>query len=254
MRLPQGWRVRAFDEIDGTNAALRRMVEMAAEDSAGLIITARSQSAGRGREGRAWSSPPGNLYASFLVDAVGGIARAPEIGFVAALAVVDAIQALMPDRAPDDVLRCKWPNDVLFDGAKVSGILLETVNAPAGGQLYVIIGIGINLVPVSVEQPRYPITSLAQQGAKIGPAQALEALAKHFAIWFDTWRRDGFAPVRARWLQFAAGLGQTISVRLPTETVTGTFTGLEADGALVIDPGTGPRRVHAGDVILPQAE
>ncbi|MBL8630341.1 MAG: biotin--[acetyl-CoA-carboxylase] ligase [Rhodospirillaceae bacterium] len=254
LRLPQGWRVKAFDELDGTNAALRRMVEMGAEDSEGLIITAKSQSAGRGRDGRAWTSPPGNLYASFLVPASGGVMRASEIGFVAALAVIGAIQTLVPDNAPDEALRCKWPNDVLFEGAKVSGILLETVNAPEGGKLYVIVGIGLNLVPVDVDQARYPVTSLAQHGTRVGTGTALEALAKHFAIWMDTWLRDGFAPVREGWLKSAAGLGQTISVRLPQETISGTFIDIDANGALVIDTIVGRRTIHAGDVILPRSE
>lgn len=254
IRLPQGWRIKAFDEIDGTNAALRRMVEMGAEDSEGLIITARMQTAGRGREGRVWTSTPGNLFASFLVEATGGVARAPELGFVSSLAVISAIQTLMPDHAPDQSLRCKWPNDVLFDGAKVSGILLETVNSPAGGKLYVIVGIGINLVAVDVEQPRYAITSLAQHGAKIGVAQALEPLVKQLAIWVETWQREGFGPIRDAWLKFAAGIGQTLSVRLPHETVSGIFADLDVDGALMIETAAGPRRIHAGDVILPRAE
>ncbi len=254
IRLPQGWRVKAFDELDSTNAALRRMVEMGAEDSEGLIITAKSQTAGRGREGRAWTSTPGNLFASFLADASAGVMRAPELGFVASLAVIGAIQTVMPDNAPDESLKCKWPNDVLFDGAKVSGILLETVNAPDGGKLYVIIGIGINLVQVAVEQPRYAITSLAQHGGKVGVTEALEALTKNLAIWIETWAREGFGPVRDAWLKCAAGIGQTIAVRLPQETVTGTFTDLDVDGALVIETATGSRRIHAGDVILPPKE
>ncbi len=253
IRLPQGWRVKAFDELDSTNAALRRMVEMGAEDSEGLIITAKSQTAGRGREGRAWTSAPGNLFASFLVDASAGVMRAPELGFVAALAVIAAIQTIMPDHAPDESLRCKWPNDVLFDGAKVSGILLETVNAPEG-KLYVIMGIGINLVAVEVDQPRYAITSLAQHGARVFPPQTLEALTKHIAILVETWQREGFGPIRDAWLKYAAGIGQTINVRLPHETVTGTFTDLDVDGALVIETSSGPRRIHAGDVILPRKE
>jgi BirA family biotin operon repressor/biotin-[acetyl-CoA-carboxylase] ligase len=250
IRLPQGWRLKAFDEIDGTNAALRRMVEMGAEESAGLVITAKSQTAGRGRDGRDWISPAGNLYASFLVEATAGVARASELSFVAALGVISGIQALMPDHAPDQSLRCKWPNDVLFDGAKVAGILLETVNAPAGA-LYVIVGIGINLVPVTLNNPRYAVTSLSEHGAKLGPMQTLEALAKHFAIWLETWQRDGFAPIREAWLKFGAGLGENIDVRLPTKTVSGVFTDLGANGALILQTAEGVQTIHAGDVILP---
>lgn len=249
-RLPQGWRQRAFDELDSTNAALRRMVEMGAESGAGLVIVAKSQTAGRGRDGRVWSSPPGNLYASFLVEAKGGIAHAPELGFVASLAVISAVQSLLPDRASDQSIHCKWPNDVLFDGAKVSGILLETVNAPNDGNLYVIVGIGLNLIPVTVENARYAITSLAEHGGRVSTAHALEVLTKYLAIWHDTWLREGFAPIREAWLTHAAGLGQTIAVQLPTEKLAGIFVDLDADGALVIEDPTGRRRILAGDLIL----
>jgi len=250
IRLPQGWRVRAFDALDSTNAALKRMVEAGTEAAEGLIVAAKSQTAGRGRSGRTWASPPGNVYASFLIEAKSGIVHAPETGFVAAVAVVAAIQALMPDRASDAALRCKWPNDVLFEGAKVAGILPETTAPPETGPAFVVLGIGLNLVPVRVDAP-YPVTSLAEHGAEIGPGQALEALARQLAHHLDLWRRDGFAPIRRAWLDHAAGLGEEIVVQLPRETVTGRFVDLDADGALIVDNAGQRRRILAGDVILP---
>jgi len=251
VRLPEGWRVKSFDVLDGTNAALRRMVEAGAEAREGLIITAKTQTAGRGRGGRAWVSPVGNLYASLLVKSEEGLARAPEIGFVAAVAVMAAIQSLMPDRASDAALRCKWPNDILFEGAKVSGILLETATAPDSEDAFVVLGIGLNLIPVTLHNPQYEVTSLAQHGGHVNTALALEALAKQLALHLDLWRREGFGPIRRMWLERAAGRDDIITVQMPGEVLTGRFIDLDSDGALVLETrADARRRVLAGDVVL----
>lgn len=240
----------AFDNLDSTNTALRRMVEAGTEAAEGLIVTAKSQSAGRGRSGRIWSSPPGNLYASVVVAGPEEQSRAPELGFVAAVAVIAAIQSLLPDHASDAVLRCKWPNDVLFEGAKVSGILLETADAPEASLPFVIIGVGINLMPVEVAEAMYPITSLAEHGRRVTPTQALEAHCRQLAHHLDIWRRGGFGPIRELWLDHAEGLDEPITVKLHNETITGRFTGLDADGALMVEQTPGnSRRILAGDVM-----
>ena len=241
----------AFDVLDSTNMALRRMVEAGTEAAEGLIVTAKAQTAGRGRLGRAWASPVGNLYASFLIESPEGFTRTPELSFVAAVAVIATIQVLLPDRGSDAALRCKWPNDVLFDGAKVSGILLETTHAPDSNGIFVVLGIGLNLVPVELPQAPYPITSLAEHGGHVGRVQALEALAKQLAHYLDVWRQDGFAPIRQFWLDHAAGLSQTISVQLPSEKLSGRFIEIDIDGALVLQDSSGQhRRILAGDVTL----
>jgi BirA family transcriptional regulator, biotin operon repressor / biotin---[acetyl-CoA-carboxylase] ligase len=251
VRLPEGWRLMAFDSIDSTNSALTRMVEAGTEAGEGLVITAKSQTAGRGRSGRTWASPQGNLFSSFLIKSDDGLVNAAQLGFVAALAVIQAIQSLLPDRASDSVLRCKWPNDVLFSGEKISGILLETVSPPDSGDVFVVMGIGLNLVAVDVDQPTYAITSLAQQGRHVTASQALEPLARALARNVDLWRREGFAPMRKAWLAHAAGLGQSITVRLPRETIVGTFLDIDADGAMTLEESPGQfRTVVAGDVIL----
>lgn len=243
-----------FEELDSTSTALRRMIEMGTETAEGLIVTARMQTAGRGRGGRSWSSPPGNLYASVLIEPPDQLARAPEIGFVAGLAIIAAIQSLVPDRASDEAVRCKWPNDVLFEGAKVAGLLLETAHSPGVTKPCVILGVGLNLEPVAVARPLYPVTSLLDFGHRIAPVHAMEALAKQLALYLVQWRRDGFAPIREAWLAHAAGLGGPITVQLPQETLTGRFTGLDAHGALLVQMEDGKtRRVIAGDVILPPA-
>ena len=242
----------AFDVLESTNTTLRQMLEAGIEAEEGLIVAAKSQTAGRGRGGRAWVSPAGNLYASFLVKSDGGLLRAPEIGFVAAVAMIAAIQALVPDQASDAALRCKWPNDVLFEGAKVSGILLETACAPESPDVYVVLGMGLNLVPVALPEPLYAVTSLAQYGSHVKPVLALEALAKHLARYIEIWRQEGFEPIRKIWLAHAAGLNETITVKLPSPVLTGRFVDIDSDCALVIEDNSGHRRrVLAGDVVLP---
>jgi BirA family biotin operon repressor/biotin-[acetyl-CoA-carboxylase] ligase len=251
VRLPEGWRLKSFDVLDSTSAALRRMVEAGAEMREGLVITAKTQTSGRGRGGRTWVSPVGNLYASILVKSDEGLARAPEIGFIAAVAVLRAIQALMPGQASDAALRCKWPNDVLFDGAKVSGILLETAKAPESEDVFVVLGIGLNLVPVTLPNPLYEVTSLAQRGGQVNTAQAMEALAKQLALHLGLWRREGFGPIRRIWLDHAAGRDDMVTVQAPGEVLTGRFVDIDSDGALVLETrAEARRRVLAGDVIL----
>jgi len=251
IRLPEGWRHLHVDELDSTNTALKRMVEMGTEAAEGMIVSARIQTAGRGRDGRAWSSPPGNLYASILVEPPEQISRAPEISFVAALGVIAAIQSLVPDRASDEAVRAKWPNDILFEGAKVAGILLETAQAPDAAKPCVVLGIGLNLEPVAIAPAVYPVTSLLDYGHRVSPTQALEAVAKHLALQLGLWRREGFAATREAWMARAAGLGGAVTVRLPQESMTGRLVGIDADGAaLVDDEGGTRRRIVAGDILL----
>lgn len=259
VHLPQGWRLLRLAEADSTNAVLRRLVETGAETHEGLVVWAEWQTAGRGRAGREWVGAPGNLYASLLVAAPmndsAPAARGAELGFIAGLAVVEAIQTLAPARAPDNLLACKWPNDVLFDGAKLAGVLLETVTTPGaapGGERLAVVGIGVNVHPVDVPKALYPVTSLAEHEIRVNAPRLLEAVVHAFAARLAHWRRDGFAPVREEWLRRAAGLGRPVTVDLPGGAVAGRFVDLDADGALVLEGADGSRRrVLAGDLLPP---
>jgi BirA family biotin operon repressor/biotin-[acetyl-CoA-carboxylase] ligase len=201
-------------------------------------VIADRQTAGRGRRGRAWSDGAGNLMASVLVRAQGPV---QQLSFVAALALRAALVGSDPDIA--DRLRLKWPNDVLLDGTKFAGILLER----AGDGL--VIGFGVNIVghPAVAERPA---TSLAAAGALTpAPRALLEGLRAAFAAFRALWADAGFEPVRAQWLAHASGLGDRVAARLSGETIEGWFDGLEPDGALALrlDDGT-LRPVHAGEV------
>jgi len=249
--LPTGWRTMEFDELDSTNAALKRIAEQGGDIAEGLLVWARSQTGGRGRAGRAWESPPGNVYASFLVKAPEP-RNAPEIGFVAALAARDAILELPRHNTAPPVVTFKWPNDVLVEGKKVCGILPELVTDP-DGRRWIVLGIGINLIPVDVPDALYPIGSLSDSHVDTRPAHALTFLARALAAWLETWRTDGFPAVREAWRVYGPQAGAPLSVRLSEGVVTGSYAGLDGDGALLLDTPAGRRKLLVGDVMFGEA-
>lgn len=240
-RLPEGFRLLRYDTLGSTNDEARRLAEAGA--APWTLIWARSQSAGRGRRQRAWVSPPGNLYASLILRPDTGAGTAAQLGFVAALALGDAISSQLPKLEP----RYKWPNDVLVAGAKLAGILLESSAAPGGAVDWLVIGMGVN---VTSHPPgtAYPATSLAAHGAVPALEALLERIAAALQSWEARWRRDGFGPVRQAWLGRAEGLGGPIGVRLEGESLTGRFVDLDGDGALLIETEAGRRRIAAGEV------
>jgi BirA family biotin operon repressor/biotin-[acetyl-CoA-carboxylase] ligase len=236
--LPPEFRLLDHDRLASSNDEAKRL----ARDGAAhlTVVWAREQDAGHGRRGRAWVSPAGNLAVSFILRPDCAAAVAAQLGFVAAVALGEALG--LP------ALRNKWPNDLLVDGRKLSGILLESETGPAGTLSWIVVGIGVNIL----DHPReteMPATSLHAAGCHDVDATALLVrLAPALLRWYEIWRRDGFAPVRAAWLDRAAGLGEAIAVRLPNETLAGIFAGLDDDGALILQSATGARRIAAGEI------
>jgi BirA family biotin operon repressor/biotin-[acetyl-CoA-carboxylase] ligase len=210
--------------------------------ASGLWLRADAQSGGRGRHGREWVSPPGNLYASTLVRLAPGDPPAATLTLAAAVALDELLGALVgPER-----VQIKWPNDLLLDGAKVSGILLER----AGDA--VVIGFGVNLAhhPEGLDRA---ITSLAAAGLiPPAPQSFAEDLAAAFARWLGRWRSEGLGPVRRRWLERAHPPGTALVVRNGDgDAVEGLFEGLASDGALRLRLADGSvHAMHAGDVFL----
>lgn len=251
---PDFFRVLAFDDIDSTNAEARRRAE--AGERGPLAIWARRQSAGRGRRGRHWVSSEGNLHASFLIspDRSPECLRPPiraenamQVGFVASLAIADAMRHALPRSA---FVTCKWPNDVLIEGRKVAGILIESALKPDGDLDWMIVGMGVNVAhcpdPGDVN---YPITSMAREGAHDPDSETvLKSIAQRFLTHMVTWRTLGFGPVRRAWLACGAGLGKPVRVHLGTEILDGIFENLDEDGALILNAGGVLRRVVAGEV------
>ncbi len=237
-------RIEVFDALDSTNEEAKRR---ALSGEAGpLWIVARAQTAGRGRRGRAWTSANGNLFTTglFRLDASPG--RAAQLSFAAALAVADLTASVIPS----ELVKLKWPNDVLVAGKKVCGILLESGAHPGGG-LWLAVGIGVNLVHHPEDQER-PATNLSVHGDAVSPDEAVKRLAERFEHWRTVWARDGFAPIREAWLARAWGLGERCTARLDGETVEGMFADVSDDGSLRLDLNDGRRRlVSAGDVFFP---
>lgn len=226
---PEGYALKHFDEINSTNEEARRIASAGGKGP--LWIIADRQTAGRGRRGRVWESPPGNLAATLLIDPGKPAAECAQLSFVTAIAAADMLSAL----APHANIRVKWPNDVLADGKKIAGILLESASSGAAPPQWLAIGIGINLKHFP-PQTEFPATSLAALGAEEPPTpgDALTALAASFAKWYETWRGRGFAPIREAWLARAAGLGARIVARLSNGEATGVFEGLDETGALIL--------------------
>lgn len=241
--LPEGYRLRHYEAVGSSNDEAKALARAGAPG--GTIIWADRQTAGRGRRGHAWASPPGNLYLSLLLRPAAPPSRIAQLSFVAALGLGVALGEVA---GPAFDWRCKWPNDLLVDGKKLAGILLESETSAAGRADFIVIGVGVNLqsAPGGTE---YPATSLAAEGiAGILPADLLAAFLRHFDRWHECWRSSGFAPVREAWLERAAGLGEPIRVRLERTTLTGRFLDLDADGALVLDTADGRRKIAAGEV------
>jgi BirA family biotin operon repressor/biotin-[acetyl-CoA-carboxylase] ligase len=235
---PPGVALARLDEVDSTNAEARRRAE--AGEGGPLWITAARQSAGRGRRGRSWETGAGNLAATLLLTPKVPPAEAAQLSFAAALAVAETIAHF----APQIAVTVKWPNDVLADGKKVSGILLE------GAGPAMAIGIGVNLAH-HPEGTEFPATSLAALGVSPpSPQDALVVLASRFAPWQAVWERDGFEPLRAAWMARAGGLGLPIRARLPHEERHGSFEGIDATGALLLREPGGLRAITAGEVFF----
>jgi BirA family biotin operon repressor/biotin-[acetyl-CoA-carboxylase] ligase len=227
--------IRTVAETGSTNddvAALAR-----AGGSEGIWLRAERQRGGRGRQGREWRSPAGNLHASTLVRLKAGDPPAPTLALAAAVALHEVASA----RVRDALILIKWPNDLLCEGAKLAGILLEREGDA------VVIGFGANLAhhPRDIDRPATSLAALA--GAAPEPAAFLEQLADSFARWLGIWRGQGLDPVRAAWLAAAHPRGTALA----TAEGQGLFEGLDETGALRLRlPGGEVRLIHAGDVFL----
>lgn len=236
--------IRHYDSLDSTNEEARRLAQ--AGERGPLWIVAREQTAGRGRYGRQWASPAGNLFSTVLLRPARPADVCAQLSFAAALAAADAVASF----APQSSVTLKWPNDVLLQGRKVAGILLESSGGAHGRALdWLAVGTGINLMsyPREVE---FPAVSLAEVlGHAPEPEDALQRLATCWSAWYETWMSKGFAPVREAWLGRAIGLGERVSAQLAGRKLQGVFEGLAEDGTLILREAKGEvTRIAAGEV------
>ena len=242
---PEGYGRRVLASVDSTLDEARRIAPTLAGPE---WILALEQTAARGRRGRAWSMPKGNFAATLVLRPTGPLADSALRSFVAALALFDALVAVT-GRA--EGLALKWPNDVLMNGGKLAGILLESSGAGQGAS-HLAIGIGVNLAdapdPGSVEEGALrPVSLLSETGTSVTPEDFLDALATAYAAWEERFVTYGFAPVREAWLARAAKLGQRLRARMATRELHGVFETVDGEGNLVL-------QTPEGRVSLPAAE
>ncbi|MDF2371690.1 MAG: biotin--[acetyl-CoA-carboxylase] ligase [Rhizobiaceae bacterium] len=246
MSISREFRHVALGDVQSTNTEC--MDRARAGDPGNLWITATRQLGGRARRGRHWVSEPGNLYASLLLidpASAGALATLP---LAVAVAVHSAISRVLPQGAARPTI--KWPNDVLVDGAKISGILLESENLPDGRRA-VVIGCGINVMHAPKET-NYPAVTLRETGATVSAEELFARLYQAMDEELKRWNRGlGIASVRQAWLNHAKGIGKAITVNLPDHSISGVFTDIDQTGCLVmVDHDNKTHTIAAGDVFF----
>ncbi|KQN73956.1 biotin--[acetyl-CoA-carboxylase] ligase [Devosia sp. Leaf64] len=253
-----GYRLAGYDEIGSTN--VEALAAAGAGDPGGIWFAALHQTAGRGRRGRAWESTPGNLATSLLIIPDAEPNALATLGFVAGVAMQTAFARILPQGAVRigidgaDALdgrgrvALKWPNDVLADGAKVSGILLEMAKTPDGRNA-IVIGIGVNVVAAPTGLP-YPATSLRELGYERSAEEVFAALADAWVEAFSLWQDGrGVSDILERWRGSAAGIGAPVAVQQDGVVRRGIFETVDSSGRLVMRDDDGARIViTAGDV------
>lgn len=243
---PEGVARHVLERVDSTNAEAHRL---AGQVSGPTWIMARQQTSGRGRRGRAWSTGSGNFAATLLIRPQGGPAEAARLSFVAALALDQALSAVC---GPFARIAIKWPNDLLLNGGKVAGILLESIGHGQGVEALAI-GLGVNLsetpAATSLEAGAMtPVSVLAETGHAVSQDDFLDLLAPAFDHWLRQVQTWGFDPIRTAWLARAARLGETITARTGRDSWTGRFDGIDGTGALILQTPEGQKIIPAADV------
>ncbi|MDA5557871.1 biotin--[acetyl-CoA-carboxylase] ligase [Shimia sp. MMG029] len=246
---PEGYGRRVLAEVDSTNAEAARI---APELMAPEWILGLRQTKGRGRRGRAWVDPVGNFAATLVMRPAESPDQVALRSFVAALALYDAFVAVTGRSAG---FALKWPNDVLLNGGKVAGILLESAGLAGGAVSHIAIGIGVNLAHApdtgAVEaQATRPVSLLSETGAAVDPESFLDALAASYARWEAQFVTYGFEPIRTAWLARAARIGEVMTARTTREETTGTFETVDSAGNLVLKTAKGRVAVAAADIFF----
>ena len=251
IRLPPGFSLHRFDELDSTNSEALRFAASGAPG--GTWIVARRQCHGKGRAGRNWQSEPGNLFASLIWRPQCTAAAAPGLSLLAGVAAYGGIETATGGRLRHPALALKWPNDLLLNGGKAGGILLESSGIAGRADYAIIIGIGLNVArpPEGLDRAT---ACLATPEHPLDVTHLFATLAGKMAHWLALWRDgENFATIRTEWLTLANGYGKPVTVHLNGSLIEGVFLGIDDSGALRLgSPGSGApeRRITAGDVVF----
>lgn len=241
-----GFRLLDLATVGSTNDVARSLAE--AGEPADLFVRAERQTAGRGRHGRTWQSPPGNLYASLLLRPSRPPAEVASLSLVVALALAEAIERVSNGRISP---RLKWPNDLQIKDAKLAGILLEMAADGRGGCAWLIVGIGVNVGWAPLSDLPYPATCLAGLGSSATPRRLLAALSATLRPRLDRWEQEGFAGLRDAWLERAAGRGAPAALRIGDRAIRGKLVDVDLAGALRLEQADGTLATFsAGEVVL----
>lgn len=232
LKIPPGYQLRTYRTLESTSLEAKRLAGEGA--SSGLWVLADQQTGGKGRQGRTWESLEGNLFASLLLYPACDISRIPELSFVSAVAVAGTLRHFSESQ-----ITCKWPNDVMVEGKKTAGILLEAESSGNPQKPWVVIGIGIN-VSASPSGVDYPATCLNDhRGTAVSRDEAFEVLAEKMSEALTRWAMDGFGPIRTLWLNQAYNRGEKIKIESAGKAQEGTFEGLSKTGALLLKDNQG---------------
>lgn len=209
----------------------------------GTVVFAHEQTAGRGRQGNAWSSLSGNLFTTFILRPQLSAASTGQLSFVAAVALAETLRDILP---PAATVGLKWPNDVFVNGRKVAGILLEAEADGVRPVSWVIVGIGVNITAAPEEA-----IALSELGVSIAARDLLAKLDEKMDALYGVWAQKGFEPIRNAWLEHAINVGKEIRVRLPKDDFRAKFVGIDKTGSLQIELADGTERLIAsGEVFL----
>ena len=232
-QLPPAFNLIELPSVGSTNDHAKQLARSGYP--AFTAVWSHEQTAGKGRQGNSWTSVPGNLYLSILLRPAATPAQNGQLSFLAAVALAETVKEMM---AKPGMIALKWPNDLLLNGKKAAGILLEAEED------WVVMGIGVNVAGAPDGA-----TSLRDFGTESEAGQVLEKLIVRVKDLYDLWVKNGFAPVRSQWLHYAHNIGMTIQVRMPNETFSGKFLGIDDAGALEIEMPDGAKRaVCSGEV------
>ncbi|MEX6632004.1 biotin--[acetyl-CoA-carboxylase] ligase [Hyphococcus lacteus] len=237
-RFPSGTAFELYDSLDSTSLEAKRRAEKSMAEPRWFV--ALKQTAGYGRRGRDWKQRTGDFAGTLLFRPDGPVEHRGQLSFIVALTLAFTLDEFIDAER----IQLKWPNDVLLGGAKCAGILLENLDD------YLAIGIGVNIVnaPGGLEYKTARMMDFTD--APPEPAQLCARLDHHFWTLYREWRATGFPSIKNRWTDRAVGIGTEITVRLPNETLSGTFNGIDDNGALILRSGAGKRIITAGEVFF----